>query len=253
MHFFFFFLILDYKNNLIQQDLGLLCTVTWRVWFSRNRCVHGSSPLALEEIVHWSVKYHGEFSSANSVAISRMFTAPPGTRWTAAAYNCFKINTDAAIGEQLRVTGLGIVIRDHNGAALVSSAQYLGSAFPVHLAEAIGVLRGLLFAKDSGLLPATLESDALGVVKVVNSAPTLADLGLIILDIQNVLSLFPGSNVVFVPRLANEAAHILTEFAMSVEDDCLWMEDYPPFFVSPCYWTARFLVSSYFRIYPLNN
>ncbi|KAL5821721.1 hypothetical protein ACOSQ3_023603 [Xanthoceras sorbifolium] len=104
--------------------------------------MHGASPLAIDEIVHWFIKHYHEFISANSVAASRMITASSVTRWTAPTYNCFKINTDATISEQLGITGLGIIIRDHNGVVLAFSAQRLGSAFLVVSAEAIGVYCG---------------------------------------------------------------------------------------------------------------
>ncbi|KAL5827164.1 hypothetical protein ACOSQ3_018999 [Xanthoceras sorbifolium] len=93
------------------------------------------------------------------------------------------------------------------------------STFSAIIAKALGVLQGLQFAKDSGLLPTILETNAIAVVNAMNSAPSLDDLGLIVLDIQNVLSLFPDSSVMFVLRLANQATHILTRFALSVEGD----------------------------------
>ncbi|KAL5836856.1 hypothetical protein ACOSQ3_014025 [Xanthoceras sorbifolium] len=99
--------------------------------------------------------------------------------------------------------------RNHRGEVLTSSAQRVESAFSALIAEAFGVLHGLVFARDSGLLPAIVESDALGFVNVVNTAPTLADLGLIVLDIQNILALYPDCSVMFVPRFTNQAAHCM--------------------------------------------
>ncbi|KAL5834452.1 hypothetical protein ACOSQ4_013949 [Xanthoceras sorbifolium] len=94
--------------------------------------------------------------------------------------------------------GNGIVIRNHRGEVLASSAQRVESAFLALIAEALGVLCGLVFLRDPGLLPPIVESDALRFANVVNAAPTLADLGLIVLDIQNVLALYLGSCVMFV-------------------------------------------------------
>ncbi|KAL5759673.1 hypothetical protein ACOSQ2_018511 [Xanthoceras sorbifolium] len=72
-----------------------------------------------------------------------------------------EINTDAACSVQLGKIGLRIIVRDHHGSILASSAQCVEASFTAQIAEALGILRGLQFVKESGLLPATLESDAL--------------------------------------------------------------------------------------------
>ncbi|KAL5777289.1 hypothetical protein ACOSP7_010215 [Xanthoceras sorbifolium] len=74
-----------------------------------------------------------------------------------------------------------------------------------------------------------MESDALAVVNAIRSPLSLADLGLLVFNIQNILVVFPGFSVEFVRREANKAAHILSKFALSVEVDHFWMEDYPPY------------------------
>ncbi|KAL5834449.1 hypothetical protein ACOSQ4_013946 [Xanthoceras sorbifolium] len=130
-------------------------------------------------------------------------------------------------------TGFGIVIRNHWGEVLTSSAQRVESAFSALIAEAFGVLRGLVFARDSGLLPAIVESDVLGFVNVVNTAPTLADLSLIVLDIHNILAFYPGSSVMFVPRSTNQAAHCMARFVLSAEEDFFLLEDNPPCLCKP--------------------
>ncbi|KAL5834447.1 hypothetical protein ACOSQ4_013944 [Xanthoceras sorbifolium] len=130
-------------------------------------------------------------------------------------------------------TGFGIVIRNHRGEVLASSAKRVESAFLALILEALGVLRGLVFARDLGLLPPIVESDALRFVNVVNTAPTLADLGLIVLDIHNVLAIYPGSNVMFVPRSTNQATHCVASFALSADEYCFLLDDNPPCLCKP--------------------
>ncbi|KAL5759604.1 hypothetical protein ACOSP7_018124 [Xanthoceras sorbifolium] len=95
-------------------------------------------------------------------------------------------------------------------------------------AEAMGVLRDLQFAKDSGLLPAMLETGAQVVVTAINN-PTviLSEVGLVIHDIVELLRLCPNSRIMFMPRSTNLVAHSLAKFALGIERDCFWMEDYP--------------------------
>ncbi|KAL5826763.1 hypothetical protein ACOSQ3_018604 [Xanthoceras sorbifolium] len=104
-------------------------------------------------------------------------------RWSALTAGNFKINIDASLNIQEGIIGLGIIIRDSAGVVLASSAQRIASPFPPPLAEALGILRGLIFAKESGLLPTALESDALAIVNAICAPPSLADLGILVFDI----------------------------------------------------------------------
>ncbi|KAK2642329.1 hypothetical protein Ddye_024092 [Dipteronia dyeriana] len=109
---------------------------------------------------------------------------------------------------------------------MASSAQFVKADYSPQVVEAIAILRGLIIARDSGLLPCVVEFDAL-VVNFINSGVTpLSEVGLVIHDII----LFLGNNcdcsISFVPRVANMTAHGLTKFSLSV--DFLWMEDVVP-------------------------
>ncbi|KAL5844924.1 hypothetical protein ACOSQ4_010882 [Xanthoceras sorbifolium] len=121
--------------------------------------------------------------------------APPGDK--------LKINTDASLNLYDGVIGLGIVIRVSKDVVLASSVQWIASPFSTPLVEAFGMLRGLIFARDLGLLPAVLELDALVVVNVADSSHSLADLEHYVFYIQNILALFPGFSIGFVLREAN--------------------------------------------------
>ena len=55
------------------------------------------------------------------------------------------------------------------GDVLASSAYSVSAGFSSELVDALAVFRGLLFACDTGLLPCSVETDAQGVVKLINS------------------------------------------------------------------------------------
>ncbi|KAL5842736.1 hypothetical protein ACOSQ3_013339 [Xanthoceras sorbifolium] len=177
-------------------------------------------------MVPWSFNFHEEFVAAHLSSAHGSAPAPL-SRWQLPPSFAVKINTDAAISSVGGI-GLGIVIRNHAGVVLAAAAQRVRQPFSVQVAEATGILQGLLLAKFLGLLPASLESDSLSVVNDIHHASYLANLGLIIMDIQFILSFFPGSVVGFVPRLADQVAHCLAKFALSLEVDRLWLNDFPP-------------------------
>ncbi|KAK3195407.1 hypothetical protein Dsin_026717 [Dipteronia sinensis] len=97
------------------------------------------------------------------------------------------------------------------------------------VAEALDVLRGLEFARDSGLLPCFVESDAQVVVRLINTgiAP-LSEVGMIIKDIIFFLECHPNCSISFVPGLANMVAHSLAKFGLSSGINSFWMEEVPP-------------------------
>ncbi|KAK3221342.1 hypothetical protein Dsin_008367 [Dipteronia sinensis] len=126
-----------------------------------------------------------------------------------------KLNSDAAIDVVGRRTGIRVVIRDHSDFVMAIDVGYT----PV-VAEAVAILNGLHFARDSGFGPVVVESDALGVVSHVNtSTPICADVGLLIRDIKVFLNDCCCLSVSHVPRTGNIVAHGLAKSALTLDED----------------------------------
>ncbi|KAK3211119.1 hypothetical protein Dsin_015825 [Dipteronia sinensis] len=107
-------------------------------------------------------------------------------RWKAPMVGMYKLNKDAALDMRQLCVGMGLAIRDHAGNVMATSAQRIDASFTPQLAEAIAILRGLQFAIETGLFPILVESDALEVVNLVNSASEIsADFGLVVCDIKD--------------------------------------------------------------------
>ncbi|KAK2635163.1 hypothetical protein Ddye_029955 [Dipteronia dyeriana] len=101
------------------------------------------------------------------------------------------------------------------------------------------VLYGINLASDTGLQPFMVESDALGVVNLVNAgSPSLADIGIVIGDIFTRLKEVAHGSTAFAPKKANYVVHTLSKLALKSDRDQIWMEDYPP-----C--VERFLLEDY--------
>ncbi|KAK3221602.1 hypothetical protein Dsin_008627 [Dipteronia sinensis] len=165
----FFF---SYAHSIQCEDLALLSVLFWRILFLRNQQIHDIA----------------EEDEASEVV-----------RWEPPLEYLYKINVEAAIKVQDNCVGVGIVICNHCGLIMGSSAQRIDVNFSIQIAEAVAILRGIVFAKDMGLLPAVVESDALGVVNLTNTGSAIsADVGVVFSDILNVIS------------------------------DCFWVEECPP-------------------------
>ncbi|KAK3193340.1 hypothetical protein Dsin_024650 [Dipteronia sinensis] len=106
------------------------------------------------------------------------------------------------------MVSVGLVIRDHTGYVLATSAQVFAKRFPPDIAEATGILRGVKFAILRGIKFA-MESR------------------LIIDDIRDCLRHAGGATISFVLRKANVVAHKLAKLALLSSEDQFWMESYP--------------------------
>ncbi|TXG53683.1 hypothetical protein EZV62_018939 [Acer yangbiense] len=97
----------------------------------------------------------------------------------------WQVNTDAAVDlNDLRI-GLGAVVRDNRGSVMAACAQ-------------------------TSLVPVVVESDALQVVEFVSSqSPPSSEVGVVVLDILQLIDSVPVTGVMFVLRLANVVVHSL--------------------------------------------
>ena len=111
---------------------------------------------------------------------------------------------------------------------MASLCQRLDGCPQPQIVEAMAMLKGIWLAASSGLVPASLESDALGIVEMVTAKDSPpADVGVVINDILCLLQLVNVSFISFVPRIANSVAHALAKLALQHEGEFIWLEDCP--------------------------
>lgn len=79
-----------------------------------------------------------------------------GVSWCPLDAGLFKMNTDATVDVVNGKVSCGIIIRDCGGSVMASSVQPISTGFSAPVAEAMAMLRGLIFAHDSGLFPCIL-------------------------------------------------------------------------------------------------
>ena len=222
------------RSILSKEEVELLCIIFWRIWFWRNQLLQDSQCRRSEDVVAWATDYIGEYRKANQVGESlpsRLHSTCP-VKWSKPAAGWFKINTDAAIREADRLVGTGALVRVSVGNVLTCAVQRFETCFDPATADAFAILQGLRLAVDGGFLPAVLESDAKGVVELINSGSCIfSDIGVVISDIVALAST-SNISIVFIPRKANEAAHALAKLALSFSSVHLWQESCPPYLES---------------------
>lgn len=92
-----------------------------------------------------------------------------GNRLRAPQASFVKVNFDDAIFGDSNKSGVGIVIRDNNGAVLASCSEKIFQAYKVEEIEALAALKALTFAHELGFQNVILKGDALGLIQALKS------------------------------------------------------------------------------------
>ncbi|KAK0588955.1 hypothetical protein LWI29_007692 [Acer saccharum] len=115
----------------------------WRIWFNRNQVVHGMGKQDMAAVVDWSMCYLSDFRAANVAENKDGMSGKIRNvvvRWQPTTEGLYKVNTDASVDSGKHLAGLGLVIRDHLGFVMASSAQCIGACFTPMIMEAVAVL-----------------------------------------------------------------------------------------------------------------
>uniref|UniRef100_A0A803PXR5 Reverse transcriptase domain-containing protein n=1 Tax=Cannabis sativa TaxID=3483 RepID=A0A803PXR5_CANSA len=227
-------------SSVLSQDLfELFITVMWCLWSERNAEYHGKKTKLVQIIYDYAVKYladyrkaqartssftqqHHTTTSANIPAATTM-TEKPTPKWTAPPPGQLKLNTDAAINMSSSLIGLGAIHRNSHGKIVAAmSTSVKGRCKPEEI-EAMALSWSLKTLLQLELPVHLIETDSLLVVQNLKKSTThLTSFHAILNDVHFLVSNFPRA------RSANNEAHLLTKFALTVDTECIWLEEIPP-------------------------
>ncbi|XP_065616451.1 uncharacterized protein LOC136061926 [Quercus suber] len=156
-----------------------------------------------------------------------------GTRWRPPQASFVKINFDGAVFCHSNSSGVGAVIRNHDGAVMASYAEKLNQAYKAEEIEALAALKAVQFVYDLGFQKVILEGDSLGLIKALKAEEhNLSPLGLLVEDVKLVANNFVSLSYSHIKRSGNSVAHNLAKHAIRIPDFQVWMEDVPSHIVS---------------------
>lgn len=108
--------------------------------------------------------------------------------------DCLKLNMDGAVFSELQIAGVGVIVRDHAGKAILEASIPEASVANAKTIEAIAILRGLQICMHQGISKLINESDCLVVIEEISShADSNTELGNVLLDIKELMSRFSYS------------------------------------------------------------
>ena len=143
-----------------------------------------------------------------------------------------KVNFDGANAEASRLSGVGVAIRDLEGAVLASCAEKFNQPFKAKDTEALAAMKALSFAHELGFQNIVLEGDALNLIQALKAQEqNLLPWGLLVEDVKEYGTKFRRVLYSHVKRNGNSVAYNLAKHALCISDFQVWMEDVPSYIV----------------------
>ncbi|XP_035543621.1 uncharacterized protein LOC118347698 [Juglans regia] len=153
-------------------------------------------------------------------------------KWEKPAAGLVKINWDASLDVKDRRMGVGIIIRDEEGEALVAVCDQKEHVDNPMVAESYALRVALDVCGELNIQRAIFEGDAKSVITAVHrEAEDLSLVGFIVEDIKFSFHRRPDWQLLFVFREKNIIAHILAGKALSFKEKIVWIDEMPDFIV----------------------
>ena len=126
-------------NHALEEDKdpSLLVYTAWTLWNHRNKCREPQYPL--NQVLQFAKDRRKEFQIAQSTFSKQMHRKH--TRWKPPKAGQFKVNYDGAIFREQGRAGIGVVIRNSDGAVLASLSQQIPLPTTVAQVEALAARR----------------------------------------------------------------------------------------------------------------
>ena len=147
------------------KSLELLAFTAWSVWNRRNKACLNLQTSPLHQVVaqSWTrLEQHHANIHVSEVQVGSNGTG--GNRWKAPPIGFVKPNFDGANSDVSRLSGVGVLIRDSDGAVLASCAEKIDQVYKAEDTEALAALKALTFAHELGFHNVVLEGDALSLI-----------------------------------------------------------------------------------------
>uniref|UniRef100_A0A803NJJ8 Uncharacterized protein n=1 Tax=Cannabis sativa TaxID=3483 RepID=A0A803NJJ8_CANSA len=230
------------SDNTSTSDFEQFLTICWSIWYERNAEFHDKSPKQPAAVLAFATDYLGKYQSAQAQSVSNNSAATsithPASRsqvaastdqWIAPLAGKFKLNTDAACNKASKIIGLGAVLRDSSGLIKAAFSKAIKGCYKAEEMEATALVHALQWLLNLGLTADIIETDSLLVVQGLKAASSCSSAFHAILnDVNYLVSSFPRAQITHVKRSANTYADVLAKFALTVDTDCTWLEEFPP-------------------------
>ncbi|KAM6566407.1 hypothetical protein CsatA_025535 [Cannabis sativa] len=223
--------ILKASELLSKSEFELFLFTSWSIWKERNNVTHGGTSKPLSQIVSNIKRLFEEHIKAwNQRSFTNCSPCNSASNWSNPPYGQLKLNVDAAIDESSRTIGIGAILRNSNGDIVACFSKPMFGNFSVLQAECMAIVVAVDWIISSRLEINIVESDCLTVISAFNNSHVhLNDFGSLLEDVAILFFRFPRVSLIHVRRMANTAADGLAVHALRMDEQIVWLENYPSF------------------------
>lgn len=149
-----------------KRCIGLCMYIDQNLWINRSHCLHNGKCLIPSLVFSISSKMNDDYEAANTSAGPRVVA--PIVKWSSPTVGKLKMNSDAGFDRVEATASCGVVIRDHEGCAMLLAAQRYNKVEDVVKIELLVILLGLKLVTKRVLKVDIEESDSLLAVREIN-------------------------------------------------------------------------------------
>lgn len=213
--------LLERLSSEAHEVIIKIASVIGAIWFARNKKIWEGKVMTPEIAMEWSNKQIKEWREVqqkklkvNSSQASHVTEIRH--RWKAPPTGILKMNVDASVFEGSPSFSLGLVLRDDRGAFIKGRTVCVNGVASVFEAETRGVLEALTWAAEEIHQAVIIETDSmLTTTALTKKGDNYLEVGNILRECCDLLSLRSDISVTFVRKQANRAAHRLARFRVS--------------------------------------
>ncbi|XP_042944583.1 uncharacterized protein LOC122278459 [Carya illinoinensis] len=209
-----------------------MAVVMRRIGLRSNGLVFDNKLVGPNEVFNQAVQCLTNFQLAQvkqtSKASSGVSISNKATHWKPPMGDVLKINWDVAWKIKKDISRIGVVIRDSSGKIIASLCCPRTKVQDAIVAEVYALWRAMKLCAELNFRKVQFEGDTLSVMNAVNSSDECWERhGQVIEDLKDVLRKRIDWSVVYANRCCNNVAHSLAKIALSIQEERVWMEDYP--------------------------
>ncbi|XP_060959196.1 uncharacterized protein LOC133030463 [Cannabis sativa] len=237
--------LLYVSANTSSTEFEKFLVICWSIWFERNAEYHDKPSKKAAAVLDFATNYLLKYQNAQASSLNNAGTAtstasrasvtqetplpPPTALWTAPPLGKLKLNSDAACNKALGKIGISAVVRDSFGVIVAALSKPIQGCFKPEEMEAVALAHSLKWVVNLGLSINFIETDSLLVVQGLKIAHMCnSAFHLILNDVNYLVSFFPRAQITHVRRSANTYVDVLAKFALTVDTDVSWLEEFSP-------------------------
>ena len=165
----FLYILENLMTRLDDDQMQLMVTVAWQIWFRRNSIVFGGDMVAPGVVMQRAKDQVEAWCSATKRMIipPDIYVHPSAITWTRPPYGIVKVNWDASVNKYQNKMGVGAVVRDSHGVVLGMYCMTRSFITSPSVAETVGAWAAMKLAKWMGLQRVIFDGDALEIIQAL--------------------------------------------------------------------------------------